>query len=123
MKLGREDEPQNLYTYVGVLCNQQKIMIFPAAEQEDFEVEDKQVVLQEGVYTFAEEDDQNLLCFRKDMGRLILINKKDNLRTEIEIKINDEDIDKKRMIKEAQEAMSEDKILHLEDLITVLREG
>ena len=123
VKLDHEDEAQNSFTYVGVLCSKQKIMVFPAVKKEDVEVEDLQVDLQVGTYTFANEEDRNLICFRSDIGKLILINKKDNLKTEIEIKINDKDIDKKRMIKEAQKAVSEDKILHLEDLITVLREG
>ena len=51
-----------------------------------------------------------------------MINKNNDLKTEIDVKVRFEDIDKNRMIKEAQKAMSEGKFLNVEDLIEALQE-
>ena len=122
IEMGQENEVQDIYTYVGLLSGQQKIMVFPSVKKEDVEVEDFQVALQEGTYTFAKEEGNNLIYFREDIGKLILINKNNDLKTEIDVKVRFEDIDKKRMIKEAQKAMSEGKFLNVEDLIEALQE-
>lgn len=124
IKFNQSDKLQkNVYPYVGVLYNGQKIMVFSSVKKRAVEIENIQVVLQEGIYSFAKEEDDNLIYFQKDSGQLILINKKNNWKTAIDIRVKHKDLNKKQMIEDSQETILENEFLNVKDIIEILMIG
>ena len=110
---------QDLGAYVGVLYHHQRTEVFPTDKNECTDMNDDQITVLEGEYTFVKDEDSYMLYFRKDIGRLICINKENDSRVELEIKVNCEDIDKGRMIREAKGIMYENETLNVRNLTEI----
>ncbi len=122
MELDQNNDVQTLYLYVGIVCCQKEIRIFPSIKREYAKTENEQIVLQEGIYTFVEDKNHMLLYFRNDIGHLVIVNKEDGSQFEIEIKVRYKDINKRRMIREAAGNVCESEILHVRNMLDMLQE-
>lgn len=112
----------NSYSYVGIVCYNSDILVFPIIKNTSESICGGKVIILDGIYSFVKEEKDYIAYYEKEQGLLTIIDKAEGLKKIIDISVDVSKLDLMRILQGTDGYAMETKSLGMKQLIGMVME-